>query len=223
MGEVTHEDMPCFLGRERLSNVGPMEALELPDQHSRKPTNRAVASCFRPRIFCKEGCPAHCEVSEHSTPSAHQRPAAPHNRGNLRCHQTLSTVSWRTSPILLRSSVLKGTSLRWVGLWGWGQSEPSFARQEPANLPSLSSHLTPAIPRAQKDAVSPAIYCRFSKIPRKAGRRKTKPEKGRPTLGQDLPGLAKGTSCQDVDLIRGLISQPDLVVQTFNPGRGRSL
>lgn len=80
----------------------------------------------------------------------------------------------------LETSVLKVTSLRWIGLGGGGQSEPSFARQEAANFLSLSSRLTPATPRAQKDADGPAIYYGFSKILRKPGKMKAKQEKGWP-------------------------------------------
>lgn len=144
-----------------------METLESPGQHRRKSSHSTVASCASLRMFCKEGCSAHCGVSEYSPSSTHQRPEAPCNSGHQRCHQTLPRfLQGRTCPILLRTSAVKGTNLRGAGL---GEvrvlySETSFARQDPANLP-VSFHLTPTIPRAQKDIDSPAVYDGFIKSP----------------------------------------------------------
>lgn len=65
MGELTHEDILCFLGRERI--WVPWKFLS----HRRRRRHSTVASCFSLKFFCKESCSANGGVSEHSPFSTH--------------------------------------------------------------------------------------------------------------------------------------------------------
>lgn len=97
-----------------------------PSPTQEKPSHRTLASCFRPRIFCKENCPVLWGIRA-SPFSTHQRPTASHNRGMQDVTRHCQQSPRRTSLTLLRPSVLKATSLRWIAL-GRGDSKGDLSR-----------------------------------------------------------------------------------------------